>query len=150
MPAEKRRSNSCWTLKLRRKKCDERPELCLACEKLGVPCYGYSQKPEWMDGAELENAKAIEIRSIVKAQNDSMRRSRALQALGRRVQAPTAESGKPSIRGKGQVATPTSPFSLLPFRDDQQDLDTEMLDAFSDEWLFAHYVHHVIPLLLHF
>jgi hypothetical protein len=103
-----------------------------------------------MDGAELEKAKAIEIGSIVKAQNDSMRRSRALQALGRRVQAPTAESGKPSIRGKGQVATPTSRFSLLPFREDQEDLDTEMLDAFSDEWLFAHYVHHVIPLLLHF
>jgi hypothetical protein len=37
-----------------------------------------------------------------------------------------------------------------PFRDDQEDLDTEMLDAFSDEWLFAQDVHHVIPLLLHF
>ncbi|KAG0646244.1 Pestheic acid cluster transcriptional regulator 3 [Hyphodiscus hymeniophilus] len=38
----------CWTCRLRRKKCDERPHTCSTCESLTIPCYGYGSKPDWV------------------------------------------------------------------------------------------------------
>ncbi|KAH7417142.1 fungal-specific transcription factor domain-containing protein [Cadophora sp. MPI-SDFR-AT-0126] len=61
-----RSKQGCWTCRLRRKKCDERRDVCLICESLSITCYGYGQKPEWMDGGERERAMANSIKQIVK------------------------------------------------------------------------------------
>jgi hypothetical protein len=63
----KLRSNQgCWTCRLRRKKCDEKHPLCSTCESLKITCYGYSEKPDWMDNGEREKAMANSIKEIVK------------------------------------------------------------------------------------
>ena len=56
-----------------------------------MPCSGYAGEPHWMDGGEIERAKVVAIRAMVKIKNDSVRQSRALQALSQRVQDPAAE-----------------------------------------------------------
>lgn len=116
-----------------------------------MPCYGYARKPDWMDGGESEKAKVIEIRAIVKTKNDSMRQSRALKALSRRVQepAPEKESIRRPLEEENAISSISSP-SMLSSRSDREEQDTQMEDTFSDEWQFAHYVEHVIPLQLPF
>ncbi|CAL3962325.1 unnamed protein product [Diplocarpon coronariae] len=76
-----RSKQGCWTCRLRRKKCDERREVCSVCESLGVTCYGYGPKPEWMDGGEREKAVAASIKQVVK--HTSRRKGRLGTSLGR-------------------------------------------------------------------
>lgn len=61
-----RSKQGCWTCRLRRKKCDERRDLCHTCESLSITCYGYGPKPDWMDNGEKEKAMASSIKQIVK------------------------------------------------------------------------------------
>lgn len=57
---------SCWTCRVRRKKCDESRPHCSICESLSITCYGYGPKPEWMDNGEKERAVANSLKEIVK------------------------------------------------------------------------------------
>lgn len=95
MPSAKGPNNSCWTCRLRHKKCDERLPSCTTCERLGIFCYGSDEKPEFMDAGEKQKQKSIEISVLVKAKNDSLRRFRALEAK-RRPQCQTQETVKSS------------------------------------------------------
>jgi C6 transcription factor Pro1 len=61
-----RSKQGCWTCRLRRKKCDEKHPLCSTCESLKIICYGYGEKPDWMDNGEKEKAIANNIKQIVK------------------------------------------------------------------------------------
>lgn len=61
-----RSKQGCWTCRLRRKKCDERRDVCFTCESLSITCYGYGSKPDWMDGGEKERSMATSIKQIVK------------------------------------------------------------------------------------
>lgn len=54
MAAERRSRNGCWTCRLRRKKCDERHPNCVQCQNLNITCYGFGERPDWMDGGEQE------------------------------------------------------------------------------------------------
>ena len=38
----------CWTCKRRKVKCDERPQRCTNCERMGIACDGYGVKLQWM------------------------------------------------------------------------------------------------------
>jgi len=84
MTSAKRPSNSCWTCRIRRKKCNEGLPFCATCERLGIECFIAGKKPEFMDGGDKEKHMSVEIRALVKAKNDSLRRSRALEARHRR------------------------------------------------------------------
>jgi hypothetical protein len=66
MSAALRSKQGCWTCRLRKKKCDERPDICSTCESLTITCYGYGNKPDWMDNGEKERAMATSIKQIVK------------------------------------------------------------------------------------
>lgn len=95
MPSPKEARKSCWTCRLRHKKCDERLPSCTTCERLGIFCYRSDEKPNFMDGGEKQKRKSNEISLLVKAKNDSLRRSRALEAK-RRPQCQTQETVKSS------------------------------------------------------
>ncbi|KAL6832781.1 fungal-specific transcription factor domain-containing protein [Trichoderma camerunense] len=63
-----KRCDGCWTCRLRRKKCDEtRPE-CANCTGLQITCHYGRLKPEWLDGAEKQEAMAAKIKSQIKQQ----------------------------------------------------------------------------------
>jgi len=60
------RSNTgCWTCRVRRKKCDEKQDVCSLCFSLDLQCAGYGPKPQWMDGGAQEKQMAQEIKSCV-------------------------------------------------------------------------------------
>ncbi|KAL4931132.1 Zn(II)2Cys6 transcription factor [Aspergillus undulatus] len=61
-----RSKHGCWTCRLRKKKCDEHQPQCETCESLSITCYGYGEKPEWMDNGTQERAIAEGIKQIVK------------------------------------------------------------------------------------
>ncbi|KAK0121410.1 hypothetical protein ONS95_009704 [Cadophora gregata] len=65
MAREARSKGACWTCRLRRKKCDERSPVCVACTAHSLPCYGYD-KPDWADGASKQKAKADELRLMIR------------------------------------------------------------------------------------
>lgn len=72
-----RRSNSCWTCKLRRKKCDEAKPSCVSCESRNLTCHGYGDIPQWMDGGTAEKAELSRIKDGVKENKRRKRKSQA-------------------------------------------------------------------------
>jgi hypothetical protein len=66
MSAALRSKQGCWTCRLRKKKCDERRDVCSTCQSLTITCYGYGSKPDWMDNGDKERAMANSIKQIVK------------------------------------------------------------------------------------
>ncbi|ETI23082.1 hypothetical protein G647_04878 [Cladophialophora carrionii CBS 160.54] len=77
-------TSSCWTCRLRKKKCDASHPTCQTCRRLLIPCYAYGTKPGWMDGGDREQDMLAEIRSGVKSTTERLRRGRALKALRQR------------------------------------------------------------------
>ncbi|KAK4937993.1 hypothetical protein LTR10_021482 [Elasticomyces elasticus] len=61
-----RSSNGCWTCKLRRKKCDEKHNVCGICASLEITCYYDQDKPEWMDGGARQEEMAARLKREVK------------------------------------------------------------------------------------
>jgi hypothetical protein len=66
----------CWTCRMRRKKCDEKKPACNTCKLLHIPCYGYGERPYWMDGGTLEKHEIERVKSMVK-KNNIRKRQRA-------------------------------------------------------------------------
>ncbi|KAK2801680.1 hypothetical protein FQN51_005224 [Onygenales sp. PD_10] len=62
---EKRSRDGCWTCRLRRKKCDERDEICTPCFGLNLTCHRSSQRPAWMDGGVREKAERVRVKMAV-------------------------------------------------------------------------------------
>lgn len=69
----RQQSICCWTCKLRRKKCDATKPTCRACESRDIPCYGFGDRPEWMNGGEEERAELNKIKDAVKKNNKRKR-----------------------------------------------------------------------------
>ncbi|KAK3369638.1 fungal-specific transcription factor domain-containing protein [Lasiosphaeria ovina] len=57
---------SCWTCRLRRKRCDAVRPVCRSCAALDITCYAGTAKPDWMDGATMQRAMAQEIKAQIK------------------------------------------------------------------------------------
>jgi len=76
-----RSSGGCWTCRLRRKKCDEERPLCQGCLALEIECLYTEDKPEWMDGGELQRQKAEWLKKEVKRKATHRRERRYLQGL---------------------------------------------------------------------
>ncbi|EPE27447.1 Zn2/Cys6 DNA-binding protein [Glarea lozoyensis ATCC 20868] len=98
-----RSKQGCWTCRLRKKKCDERRDICTTCESLTITCYGYGAKPDWMDGGEKERAMGNSIKQIVKHTS----RRKATGRLGLLA----AKFQKNSTSGSGDAQQPLEPAS---------------------------------------
>ncbi|KAF2167570.1 hypothetical protein M409DRAFT_54163 [Zasmidium cellare ATCC 36951] len=61
-----RSSNGCWTCRVRRKKCDEKPGKCTPCASLRLKCDGYGPRPVWMDGGIREKHKVEELKARIR------------------------------------------------------------------------------------
>lgn len=69
-----RTSGSCWTCKLRRKKCDEGKPGCSICASLGVPCLGYDkERPDYMTNPRKNQEMRSRIARIVQAKKGGSR-----------------------------------------------------------------------------
>ncbi|KIM92742.1 hypothetical protein OIDMADRAFT_185052 [Oidiodendron maius Zn] len=72
--------SGCWTCRLRKKKCDEGHPACFTCLALGLGCDGYGQKPQWMDGGQMESELVQLIKQRVKKTTTQNRRLGLLRA----------------------------------------------------------------------
>jgi len=61
-----RSKQGCWTCRLRKKKCDELHPHCSTCKALSITCYGFGQKPEWIDNAEKRKQVVASLKELVK------------------------------------------------------------------------------------
>jgi len=77
----KKKADSCWTCRLRRKKCDKlRPE-CGVCKSLEIHCYFDVRKPEWMINRGEQREMIEKIKYQVK-QKAAVRRERNQATVG--------------------------------------------------------------------
>lgn len=61
-----RSTTGCWTCRVRRKKCDERPGKCATCAFLHLKCAGYGARPAWMDGSHREKQKVESLKNQIR------------------------------------------------------------------------------------
>ncbi len=92
--AEQRTANGCWTCRLRKLKCDERPGECHQCSRQGIPCAGYGAKPDWKDGGIKEAEQLEMVKGIIARKRRTARRSQSVPH-------------EPTVNG----STPISPLS---------------------------------------
>lgn len=91
----KQPSNSCWTCKVRRKKCDGKLPVCDGCGALQITCYYDQAKPEWMDGGSKQEAMAKWLKIKVKESAHRRRGERTVSNIFERASTsdiPTSES----------------------------------------------------------
>ncbi|KAJ4396404.1 hypothetical protein N0V93_000623 [Gnomoniopsis smithogilvyi] len=72
---------SCWTCRVRRKKCDRTKPRCQACAVLDITCHYGDARPEWMDGGEKQNEMARRIKAEVRQGAESRRERQYIQVL---------------------------------------------------------------------
>lgn len=72
---------SCWTCRVRRKKCDRTKPRCHACSALEITCHYSEARPEWMDGGDLQNEMAKRIKAEVRQGAEARRERQYVQVL---------------------------------------------------------------------
>ncbi|PNP84975.1 hypothetical protein FNYG_01672 [Fusarium nygamai] len=60
------RIKSCWTCRLRRKKCDQGQPACQTCSALNIQCHYSPDRPDWMDGGAKQDEMARRFKAQVK------------------------------------------------------------------------------------
>ncbi|KAK3321881.1 fungal-specific transcription factor domain-containing protein [Apodospora peruviana] len=58
--------SSCWTCRLRRKKCDGYSPVCRVCSALLITCHNSPKKPDWVDGGERQRQMAEQLKQEVR------------------------------------------------------------------------------------
>ncbi|CAG9973809.1 unnamed protein product [Clonostachys byssicola] len=89
---------SCWTCRLRHKKCDETQPACGQCAALEISCIYSQAKPRWMDSGPLKTQMIREIKNQVKTRARRRRFHGAIQEIEQKLQADSAGSEILSIR----------------------------------------------------
>jgi C6 transcription factor Pro1 len=59
-------STSCWTCRLRHKRCDGVVPACGVCLSLEISCYHSHSKPEWMDSWSRQHEMARQVKAEVR------------------------------------------------------------------------------------
>ncbi|CAH0028201.1 unnamed protein product [Clonostachys rhizophaga] len=88
----KQNPQSCWTCRLRHKKCDETKPACGQCAALQISCIYSQTRPRWMDSGPLKNQMIREIKNQVKTRARRRRFHGAIQEIERKLQADVAGS----------------------------------------------------------
>ncbi|KAF5621043.1 Zn(2)-C6 fungal-type DNA-binding domain protein [Fusarium tjaetaba] len=128
------RVKSCWTCRLRRKKCDQGQPACQACSALNIQCYYSPDRPDWMDGG----AKQDEMTRRLKAQVKQGKERHYVQVLniGGAANAASAE------RYNEHDDPPVWKFEGIPAVDAFQGLDVDFTMIYMDQvfpFLFPFY-----------
>ena len=105
-----RKTTGCWTCRARKKKCDDGRPSCAACLMRQIECYGYEEKPGWMDGGEVERSMLRGMKLRAKESYSQRRRSRAMKP--RNVMNEAAHSDQESAAAAASSSTaPVHPMA---------------------------------------
>src|SRR6478752_3719043 len=85
------RTGSCWTCRLRRKKCDQGQPACRTCSVLNIQCCYSTDRPDWMDGGEKQDAMTRRFKAQVRQGKERLRDREYVQgdAMGDGTKLPT-------------------------------------------------------------
>jgi C6 transcription factor Pro1 len=75
------RIGSCWTCRLRRKKCDQGQPACQTCSALNIRCHYSPDRPDWMDGGEKQDEMTRRFKAQVKQGKERQRDRGYVQVL---------------------------------------------------------------------
>ncbi|KAF9774646.1 hypothetical protein IL306_007316 [Fusarium sp. DS 682] len=75
------RIRSCWTCRLRRKKCDQEQPACQTCSALNLWCHYSVDRPDWMDGGEKQDEMTRRFKAQVKQGKERQRERDYVQVL---------------------------------------------------------------------
>ncbi|KAK0106668.1 hypothetical protein ONS96_004288 [Cadophora gregata f. sp. sojae] len=67
--------HGCWTCRVRKKKCPENRPSCSTCVSLKIECFGYGERPLWMDSGPLQKEQALTLKRRI-SQSKRRRRTR--------------------------------------------------------------------------
>ncbi|PTB62680.1 hypothetical protein BBK36DRAFT_1184714 [Trichoderma citrinoviride] len=132
-----RSSETCWTCRIRKKRCDRKQPACSACYSLDITCYAGNSRPSWADDALEREKIADEIKAQVREKSERRREKSYVKVmpLGRGC----AKNGAPSPiqRNQHQIESP-NPGLLGLFEDIEVDLEITFLD-YAFPFLFPFY-----------
>ncbi|KAM0346544.1 hypothetical protein ACHAO7_011773 [Fusarium culmorum] len=75
------RAGTCWTCRLRRKKCDKKQPACQSCSALNIRCHYSTERPDWMDGGEKQDEMTRRFKAQVKQGKERQRERDYIQVL---------------------------------------------------------------------
>ena len=78
-------TSSCWTCRVRRKRCDAAEPLCNACAMLNITCHRGPERPAWMDGGVRQQWMAARLKREVRANGPRRRERREVDHSGGRI-----------------------------------------------------------------
>ncbi|KAF5967095.1 Zn(2)-C6 fungal-type DNA-binding domain-containing protein [Fusarium coicis] len=128
------RIKSCWTCRLRRKKCDQGQPACQTCSALKIQCYYSSDRPDWMDGGAKQDEMIQRLKAQVK-QGKERCYVQVLNIVG-------AANAASADRCNEHDDTPVWKFDGIPVVDAFQGLDVDFTMIYMDQgfpFLFPFY-----------
>ncbi|KAF7556238.1 hypothetical protein G7046_g6351 [Stylonectria norvegica] len=72
-----RTGETCWTCRLRRKRCNGNRPVCSSCATLQITCYNGPERPQWMNGGAEQKAMTEKIKEQIKTSAGFRREPRA-------------------------------------------------------------------------
>ncbi|KAI5456242.1 fungal-specific transcription factor domain-containing protein [Mariannaea sp. PMI_226] len=110
MLVQRERKVSCWTCRLRHKKCDAALPICGACTMLEIDCHYDADRPDWMDNGERQKQKAqrvkAQIQQIAKKRRGVAQLERILEEI---FNAPKQEQTSPTLNTDSSPIQPHQP-----------------------------------------
>ncbi|KAG7044136.1 C6 transcription factor, partial [Colletotrichum scovillei] len=76
-----RETSSCWTCRIRHKKCDESLPVCNVCAGLEITCFSGQEAPDWMDGGPKQQAMTDMFKAEVTKSAKLRRARRVVQRI---------------------------------------------------------------------
>lgn len=120
MASNRKRSNGCWTCRIRRKRCDEVQPACRTCKSLHIDCVYSERRPDWMDGGEKRKERMAIIKMQVKENASHRRERQVLQSIDEPFIITSDSDFKASSQdgnGNGLAAQPVQRLSAKEARD---------------------------------
>ncbi|OHW96415.1 C6 transcription factor [Colletotrichum incanum] len=108
-----RKTASCWTCRLRHKKCDESLPVCKTCANLEITCHSSRKMPDWMDGGTKQQAMAKHLKAEVRRNAKFRRARRTIQRIIGDTHIIHDDIFTPSLTSATSLDIPPRPVSAL-------------------------------------
>ncbi|KAF5253914.1 hypothetical protein FANTH_1239 [Fusarium anthophilum] len=135
------RTQSCWTCRLRRKKCDQGQPACQTCSALSIQCHNSPDRPDWMDGGEKQDEMTRRFKAQVKQRKE--RHYVQILSIGDPNGASAASTERRNVHTTSEhYDPPVWKFEGIPAVDAFQGLDVDFTMVYMDHtfpFLFPFY-----------
>ncbi|QYT00283.1 Zn(2)-C6 fungal-type domain-containing protein [Trichoderma simmonsii] len=97
-------TETCWTCRVRKKKCDRKRPTCSACHSLDITCYNGNNRPSWVDNDLERDQFADRIKAQIKEKAECRREKSYVKVLPlgrvRKPKTDLAAAGRPAKKNQ--------------------------------------------------